>query len=110
MGQYVQILPSYQILRSWPILQLLLLLFVLLHSSLSRPCQSHGTRETVCRTAPRENAHALPRSHPSSAAQTSLCTSTTDTPRTVLKARNVTRLPPMLRRKSLQTCCRRRGL
>merc|ERR1712080_227714 len=38
----------------------------------------------------------LPRSPPSSAAQTSLCTSTTDTPRTVRKARNVTRLPLML--------------
>merc|ERR1712018_1090430 len=90
MGQYVQIL------RSWPILQLLLLLFVLLHSSLYQPCQSPGTRETVCRIAPRENAHALPRSPPSSAAQTSPCTSTTDTPRTVRKARSVTRLPQML--------------
>merc|ERR1719367_289040 len=39
---------------------------------------------------------ALPRSPPSSAAQTSPCTSTTDTPRTVRKARSVTLLPPML--------------
>merc|ERR1712126_509441 len=90
MGQYVQIL------RSWPILQLLLSLSVLFYSSLSQPCQSPGTRETVCRIAPRENAHAPPRSPPSSAAQISPCTSTTDTPRTVLKARSVTRLPQML--------------
>merc|ERR1712037_493194 len=39
---------------------------------------------------------AQPRSPPSSAAQTWPCSSTTDTPRTVLKARSVTPLPLML--------------
>merc|ERR1711950_24590 len=39
---------------------------------------------------------AQPRSPPSSAAQTSPCSSTTDAPRTVRKARSVTPLPPML--------------
>merc|ERR1739842_120996 len=68
----------------------------LLHSSWPQPCQSPGTRETASRIAPRESAPAQPRSPPSSAAQTWPCSSTTDTPRTVRKARSVTPLPPML--------------
>merc|ERR1712083_77798 len=84
-----------QSLLSWPILPLLLL-SVLWLSSWPQPCQSPGTRETGSRIAPRENAPALPRSPPSSAAQTSPCSSTTDTPRTVRKARSVTPLPQML--------------
>merc|ERR1711971_1532938 len=84
-----------QSLPSWPILPLLLL-SVLWLSSWPQPCQSPGTRETGSRIAPRENAPAQPRSPPSSAAQTSPCSSTTDTPRTVRKARSVTPLPLML--------------
>merc|ERR1712210_301495 len=82
-----------QSLPSWPILPLLLL-SVLWLSSWPQPCQSPGTRETGSRIAPRENAPAQPRSPLSSAAQTSPCSSTTDTPRTVRKARSVTPLPP----------------
>merc|ERR1712141_915221 len=84
-----------QSLPSWPILPLFLL-SLLLPSSWSQPCQSPGTRETASRIAPRESAPAQPRSPPSSAAQTWPCSSTTDTPRTVRKARSVTPLPPML--------------
>merc|ERR1739844_878818 len=82
-----------QSLPSWPILPLLLL-SVLWLSSWPQPCQSPGTRETGSRIAPRENAPAPPRSPPSSAAPTSPCSSTTDTPRTVLKAKSV--MPQLL--------------
>merc|ERR1739842_127086 len=84
-----------QSLPSWPI-QPLFLLSLLLHSSWPQPCQSPGTRETGSRIARRENAPAQLRSPPSSAAQPSPCSSTTDPPRTVRKARSVTPLPPML--------------
>merc|ERR1719264_2132409 len=62
-----------------------LVAFCALALSWPQPCQSPGTRETGSRIAPRENAPAQPRSPPSSAAQTSPCSSTTDTPRTVPK-------------------------
>merc|ERR1711971_19218 len=52
--------------------------------------------ETGCQTAHRANALAPLRSLPSSAAPTSPCSSTTDTPRTVLKARSVMPQPLML--------------
>merc|ERR1712212_253849 len=51
---------------------------------------------TGCRIAHPENALAPPRSLPSSAARTSPCSSTTATPRTVRKARNVMPRPQML--------------
>merc|ERR1712008_374638 len=78
----------------WPILPPLL--SVPSHSSSSQPCQSPGTRGMASRIAHRENARAQQRSPPSSAAPTSACTSTTATPRTMLKARSVTLQPPML--------------
>merc|ERR1711931_261423 len=65
-------------------------------SSWSQLCQSPGTREMASRIAHQENARAQPRSPPSSAAQTSPCTSTTATPRTVRKARSATPQPLML--------------
>merc|ERR1712032_1484926 len=62
----------------------------------SQLCQSLGTRETGFRTAHPENALAPPRSPPSSAARAPPCSSTTATPRTVRKARNVMPQPQML--------------
>merc|ERR1712228_1088061 len=85
-----------QSLPSWPILPSLL--SVLWHSSWCRPCPSPGTREMASQTAHRENARARLRSRPSSAAPTSPCSLTTDTPRTVRKARSATQRPPMLPR------------
>merc|ERR1711936_106793 len=86
----VQSLPSWPILPSY--------LSVLWHSSWCRPCPSPGTREMASQTAHRENARARPRSPPSSAAPTSPCSLTTDTPPTVRKARSATQRPPMLPR------------
>merc|ERR1712210_442924 len=63
-----------------------------------RPCPSPGTRETASQTAHRENARARLRSRPSSAAPTSPCSLTTDTPPTVRKTRSATLPPPMLPR------------
>merc|ERR1712228_188157 len=85
-----------QSLPSWPILPSLL--SVLWHSSWCQPCPSPGTREMASQTAHQENARARLRSRPSSAAPTSPCSLTTDTPPTVRKARSATLRPPMLPR------------